>query len=92
MKKITAFIPARGGSKTVPGKNIKEFVGKFLIVHSIEYVLESNLINEVVVSTDDNKISKIAKETGASVIKRPSETPTDIAKTESANDHYYYHL
>ena len=47
MNKITAFIPARGGSKGIPSKNIKEFAGKPLIVHSIEYALESNLIEEV---------------------------------------------
>ncbi|SVD73433.1 uncharacterized protein METZ01_LOCUS426287, partial [marine metagenome] len=87
-KFFTAFIPARGGSKGIPDKNIKEFAGKPLIVHSIEYALESNLINEVVVSTDHNKISIIAKETGASVINRPPEFSTDTAKTESAVDHY----
>ena len=87
-KFFTAFIPARGGSKGIPDKNIKEFAGKPLIVHSIEYALESNLINEVVVSTDDNKISKIAKEAGASIIKRPPEISTNTAKTESAIDHY----
>ena len=85
---ITAFIPARGGSKGIPNKNIKAFADKPLIVHSIEYTLESNLINEVIVSTNDNKISKIAKETGASVINRPAELSTDTATTESAIDHY----
>ena len=85
---ITVFIPARGGSKGVPNKNRKEFAGKPLIEHSIEYALESKLINEVVVSTDDSKILKIAKDVGASVIHRPPELSTDIASTESAIDHY----
>ena len=85
---ITAIIPARGGSKEIPDKNIKEFNGKPLLVHSIEYALESNLINEVVVSTDDSKISKITLESGASVINRPPELSTDTATTESAIDHY----
>ena len=85
---ITAFIPARGGSKTVPGKNIKEFAGKPLIVHSIEYALNSNFIDEVVVSTDDSKITKISRDTGAAVIKRPEKLATDTATTESAIYHY----
>ena len=85
---ITAFIPARGGSKTVPGKNIKEFAGKPLIVHSIEYALQSKLIEEVVVSTDNSKITSIANSAGARVINRPVELSTDTATTESAIHHY----
>lgn len=88
MSIITAIIPARGGSKGIPNKNIKEFAGKPLIVHTIEFALEANLINEVVVSTDDSKISKIAKEARATVIKRPPELSTDAATTESAIEHY----
>ena len=60
-KYITAIIPARGGSKGLPDKNIKEFAAKPLIVHSIEYALASKLVNEVVISTDSTKISEIAK-------------------------------
>ena len=85
---ITAFIPARGGSKTIPGKNIKEFAGKPLIVHSIEYALQSKLIEEVVVSTDNSKITRIANSAGARVINRPEELATDTATTESAIHHY----
>ena len=85
---ITAFIPARGGSKTVPGKNIKEFAGKPLIIHSIEYALQSKLIEEVVVSTDNSKITSIANSAGARVINRPEELATDTATTESAIHHY----
>ena len=85
---ITAFIPARGGSKTVPGKNIKEFAGKPLIIHSIEYALQSKLIEEVVVSTDNSKITRIANSAGARVINRPVELSTDTATTESAIHHY----
>ena len=61
MSMITAIIPARGGSKGIPNKNIKEFAGKPLIVHSIEYALNSKLVDEVLVSTDDSKISIISK-------------------------------
>ena len=88
MNNITALIPARGGSKTIPGKNIKEFAGKPLIIHSIEYALESKFVDEVVVSTDDIKISKISRDTGAAIIKRPDELSTDTAATESAVEHY----
>ena len=90
MKKIVAFIPARGGSKGIPNKNIKDFAGKPLMVHSIEYALKSKLVNEVMVSTDDSKISKISKDAGASVMKRPPKLCTDTATTESAIEHYLH--
>ena len=85
---ITAFIPARGGSKGIPEKNIKEFAGKPLLVHSIEYALNCNQIDEVVVSTDNDKIAKIARKAGARIVKRPPELPTDKATTESAIHHF----
>ena len=85
---VTAFIPARGGSKGIPYKNIKKFTGKPLIVHSIEYAQSSKLIDEVVVSTDDSKILKIAKEAGATVINRPPELATDTSTTESSIEHF----
>ena len=88
MNNITALIPARGSSKTLPGKNIKEFAGKPLIIHSIEYALESKFVDEVVVSTDDSKISKISRDAGAAIIKRPDELSTDTATTESSVEHY----
>ena len=62
-----AIIPARGGSKRIPGKNIKEFLGKPIIAYSIEAALESGLFDEVMVSTDDDKIAEIAKKYGAKV-------------------------
>ena len=85
---ITAFIPARGGSKGILGKNIKEFAGKPLIVHSIEYALNCSQIDEVVVSTDDDKIAKIARKAGARIVNRPTELSTDSATTESAIHHF----
>ena len=88
MNKITAFIPARGGSKGIPEKNIKEFSGKPLIVHSIEYALNCDQIDEVVVSTDDENIARISQKAGAKIVKRPSELATDTATTESAIHHY----
>ena len=85
---ITVFIPARGGSKAVPGKNIKEFARKPLIVHSIEFALQSKLIKEVVVSTDNSEITRIANSAGAKVINRPEKLATDTATTESVIHHY----
>ena len=78
---IIAFIPARGGSRGIPNKNIKEFAGKPLIVHSIEYALKSKLVNEVMVSTDDSKISKISKNAGVDILV----SGTTIFKENSGN-------
>ena len=66
MSKI-AVIPARGGSKRIPLKNIKEFNGSPLISYSIKAALESKLFDKVVVSTDDEKIASVAKSFGAEV-------------------------
>jgi len=62
-----AIIPARGGSKRVPRKNIKNFLGKPIIAYSIEAALRSNAFDEVMVSTDDEEIAQIAKSYGACV-------------------------
>lgn len=62
-----AIIPARGGSKRIPRKNIKKFLGKPIIAYSIEEALKSGLFEEVMVSTDDNEIANIAIEIGATV-------------------------
>jgi CMP-N,N'-diacetyllegionaminic acid synthase len=78
-KNILAIIPARGGSKGILGKNIREFAGKPLIVHSIEAALQCPLINRTVVSTDDDKIAGISKAHGAQVIKRPDELAVDAS-------------
>lgn len=72
-----AFIFARGGSKGLPGKNIKELVGKPLIQYSIDIALESPSIDKVFVSTDDAQIAITAERAGAIVIKRPCELATD---------------
>ena len=62
-----AIIPARGGSKRIPRKNIKDFLGKPIIAYSIEAALKSNLFNEVMVSTDNKEIAKVAIKYGAKV-------------------------
>ena len=78
---ITAIIPARGGSKGLPGKNIKDINGKPLISWSIKSALESKLIDEVYVSTDDLVIKKCALEYGAKVDDRPVHLASDTATT-----------
>jgi N-acylneuraminate cytidylyltransferase len=62
-----AIIPARGGSKRIPGKNIREFLGKPIISYSIQIAKKSDLFSEVMVSTDDEKIAEIAEQYGAVV-------------------------
>lgn len=75
-----AIIPARGGSKRIPRKNIKEFLGKPIIAYSIEAALKSNLFDEIMVSTDDPEIAEIAKNYGAKVpFLRSSENSDDFA-------------
>jgi N-acylneuraminate cytidylyltransferase len=76
MKSI-AIIPARGGSKRIPRKNIKPFCGKPIIAYSIEAAIASNLFDEVMVSTDDEEIATIAKQYGAKVPFMRSEVNAD---------------
>jgi pseudaminic acid cytidylyltransferase len=72
-----AIIPARGGSKRIPRKNIKSFLGKPIIAYSIEAALESNAFDEVMVSTDDDEIAEIARQYGATVPFLRSENSSD---------------
>ena len=71
--KVTAVIPARGGSVAVPRKNIALLDGKPLIAHAIQQAHDSQLVSEVVVSTEDNEIASVSEDYGASVIKRPPD-------------------
>ncbi len=80
-------IPARGGSKRLPGKNIRDFGGYPLIAHSIQYARACDRVGRVVVSTDDNEIADIARVFGAEVIMRPDALSSDTAKTGSAIQH-----
>jgi N-acylneuraminate cytidylyltransferase/CMP-N,N'-diacetyllegionaminic acid synthase len=78
MTNTLALIPARGGSKGIPRKNIKLIAGKPLIVWTIEAALRSSLISEVIVSTDDFEIADVARHAGANVpFMRPSELADD---------------
>ncbi len=84
---IMAIIPARGGSKGIPRKNLIPFNGKPLIVHSIEQALTTARINRVVVSTDNEDIKNVSIKAGAEVIDRPAELSDDFATSESALKH-----
>ena len=84
---MICIIPARGGSKRIVGKNIKDFLGKPLIAYSIESALNSKVFNEVIVSTDDEMIANVAREFGASVpffreasLSDDYATSTDVIK------------
>lgn len=77
-----AIITARGGSKRIPRKNIKEFMGKPMLAYAIEAALTSEVFDEVMVSTDDIEIAEIAKKYGASVpFMRSEATANDFATT-----------
>lgn len=80
--KRVAVITARGGSKRIPRKNIKSFLGKPIIAYSIEAALQTGLFDEVMVSTDDEEIASVARSCGAVVpFMRSEETANDFATT-----------
>jgi pseudaminic acid cytidylyltransferase len=83
-----AIIPARGGSKRIPRKNIRTFVDKPMIAHSIELALKSDLFKRVIVSTDDDEIAAIALQHGAEVpFARPAELSDDHTGTIEVIQH-----
>ena len=82
MNKIVAIITARGGSKRIPRKNIKEFFGQPMIKYAIDAALESRIFDTVMVSTDDEEIAEISRRYGADVpFMRSAETSNDFATT-----------
>lgn len=81
---VLAIIPARGGSKGIPRKNMKSLLGKPLIWYSIQAAKQSQFIDTVVVSSDDKEILQFAQSEGVRAIKRPDELATDAAATEPA--------
>ncbi len=88
MTKILAIVPARGGSKGIPRKNIKLLAGKPLIAWTIAVAQDSNLIDRVIVSTDDLEIASVARECGAEVpFIRPAELAQDTSPTIDAIQH-----
>lgn len=85
---MLAVIPARGGSKGVPGKNVKKLEGKPLIVYTIEAALDSNLFEKVIVSTDSEEIANVALENGAEVpFVRPKELSGDLVSSDDVIIH-----
>ena len=91
-KTFLAIIPARGGSKRLPGKNLLDLNAKPLIAWSIEAGLESKYIDNVIVSSDDDEILKVSKEYGAEVLCRPNELASDTATTFDAVEHVIKNL
>ena len=84
---ILGLIPARGGSKGVPGKNIKEINGKPLIEWTIECAKKSKRLDRILVSTDNEEIADIARKCGAEILMRPNELATDTASTQDVMVH-----
>lgn len=92
-KKVLGVIPARGGSKGLPRKNIKDLCGKPLVAYTISAALESDLFDEVVVSTDDPEIAEVSRRYGAEVpFLRPADISGDMASSDAVVDHalHYY--
>jgi CMP-N-acetylneuraminic acid synthetase len=89
--KTVAFIPARSGSKRLPGKNIRLLCGKPLIHYSIAYALSQG-IDKILVSTDGDEIEVIAKKLGAEVVRRPPALCTDLATTADTAKHALEHI
>ncbi len=83
-----AVIPARGGSKRIPRKNIRYFAGKPIVAYSIEAARQSHLFDRIIVSTDDHEIAKIANDWGAETpFFRPEELANDYATTSAVVKH-----
>lgn len=85
---ILAIIPARGGSKGIPRKNVRLLCGKPLVAYSIETALSSEYIDRVVVSTEDKEIARIVEQYGGEVIERP----TELARDDTPSLPVYQHV
>ncbi|MDI6703307.1 MAG: acylneuraminate cytidylyltransferase family protein [bacterium] len=90
--KVLGIIPARGGSKGLRDKNIRSLLGKPVIYYTIKHALNSEVIDKVVVSTEDAKIAKIVEGYGVQVIKRPKDLATDNAPIELSLRHAVRYL
>ena len=87
LMKIIVIIPARGGSKGIPNKNLRVLNDKPLIAHSIISASNSKLVNKIIVSTDSQRIAKQAKVYGAEPIMRPNKISKDTTQSEDALIH-----
>lgn len=84
---VTAIIPARGGSKRIPRKNLTDLGGKPLLAWTIEAALDAVSVDRVIVSTEDAEIATVAREWGAEVLDRPARLATDDVPTRSVTGH-----
>jgi CMP-N,N'-diacetyllegionaminic acid synthase len=89
---VITIIPARGGSKGIPRKNLVSVYGRPLVCHTIDQSLRASLVDRTIVSTDDSEIAAIAESSGAEVIMRPAKISGDIASSESALVHALEYL
>lgn len=89
---ILAIIPARGGSKGIPGKNLRLLDNKPLIAYTIDQAKESKYVERIIVSTDDPVIKSVSINAGSEVILRPHEISGDTASSESSLVHVLNHL
>ncbi|MEQ9413312.1 MAG: acylneuraminate cytidylyltransferase family protein, partial [Cyclobacteriaceae bacterium] len=85
--KVLAIIPARGGSKGVEEKNIRDVAGKPLIVYAVKAARQSEKITRTIVSTDSEKIASIAKQTGVEILMRPSYLAEDNSPITQVIEH-----
>ena len=83
-RKNLAIIPARGGSKGIPRKNLQPLDGRPLLAHSLEQARDARAVDRVIVSTDDQEIAEVSRRYGAEVVSRPAELAGDTASSESA--------
>jgi len=90
--KVLGIIPARGGSKTVPKKNLRFLLGKPVIAYTILAAKESKYIDRLVVSTEDREIASVSESYGVEVIKRPRELSNDKSPIENALRHAVTYL
>lgn len=89
MPDVFAMIPARGGSKGIPRKNLTDFAGKPLIAHTIEVAVESRSVDRVMVSTEDDEIAEVARRYGAEIpFRRPAELACDTASGDLVSRHW----
>ncbi|SDK76499.1 acylneuraminate cytidylyltransferase [Streptomyces indicus] len=84
LRRVLAVIPARGGSKGVPAKNLATVGGVPLVARAVRECLASRHVTDVVVSTDDDAIATVARSAGAEVVRRPAEISGDLASSEAA--------
>ena len=89
---VLAIIPARGGSKGIPMKNIYPLVGKPLLAYNLQAAAQTPSVTRVIVSTDHEQIAAVARDYGAEVVWRPAEISSDAATSESALVHVVQHL